>query len=42
MSIEKYRENITQMLSCLEDEKVVKLIYAIVHRFFIDRFPVED
>ena len=41
MSTERYRENITQMLSCIEEEKVVKLIYEIVHRFFIERFPVE-
>lgn len=41
MSMDKYRENITQMLSCIEDEKVVKLIYEITRRFFIDRFPVE-
>lgn len=41
MSVERYRENITQMLSCIEEEKVVKLIYEIVHRFFIERFPVE-
>lgn len=41
MSMDKYRENITQMLSCIENEKVVKLIYEIVHRFFIERFPVE-
>lgn len=34
MSTEKYKENITQMLSCIEDKKVVKLIYEIVYRFF--------
>lgn len=41
MSTGKYKESITQMISCIEDKKVVKLIYEIVHRFFIDRFPVE-
>ena len=41
MSTEKHKESITQMLSCIEDEKVVKLIYEITRRFFIDRFPVE-
>ena len=41
MSAEKYKESITQMLSCIDDNKVVKLVYEIVHRFFIDRFPVE-
>lgn len=34
MSTEKYKESITHMLSCIEEEKVVKLIYEIVHRFF--------
>lgn len=34
MSVERYRESITQMLSCIEDKKVVKLIYEIVHKFF--------
>lgn len=41
MSTEKYKESITQMLSCIDDSKVVKLIYEIVHRFFIERFTVE-
>lgn len=41
MSPEKYKEHIKQMLSCIEDEKELKLIYEIVHRFFIERFPVE-
>ncbi len=37
MSMDKYRENIVQMLGCIEDEKVVKLIYEIVHKFFQER-----
>lgn len=37
MSTEKYKESITQMLSCIEDEKVVKLIYEIVHKFYQER-----
>ena len=34
MSVKKYKERTIQMLSCIEDEKVVKLIYEIVHKFF--------
>lgn len=41
MSTEEYKKSITQMLSCIDDSKVVKLIYEIVRRFFIDRFLVE-
>ena len=41
MSTEEYKKSITQMLSCIDDKKVLKLIYEIVHRFFIERFPVE-
>lgn len=41
MSVKEYRDNITQMLGCIEDKKVLKLIYEIVRRFFVDRVPIE-
>ena len=37
MSNEKYRKYIAEMIEQIEDNRVLKQIYAIVHRFFINR-----